>query len=151
VLGREADGYSLVLVPRDAPGVTTERGYQIIAPPAATARGRPAHAAALAAAIPDLKLIACHFGGYHRLAEAEVLGRSVMVDTSWPPSVAELRVPRVRSLIERHGSARVVFGSDWPMADMWREVTAIREFGLTAGDEAAVLGGTLLDLLTPAS
>lgn len=32
VLGREVDGYSLVLVPADAPGVAVTRPYQIIAP-----------------------------------------------------------------------------------------------------------------------
>ena len=32
ILGREGEGYSLVLVPGDAPGLTTERPHQIIAP-----------------------------------------------------------------------------------------------------------------------
>ncbi|MCZ4078060.1 acyl-CoA dehydrogenase family protein [Rhodococcus sp. H36-A4] len=32
ILGREGDGYSLVLIPADTPGVTTERPHQIIAP-----------------------------------------------------------------------------------------------------------------------
>lgn len=32
ILGREGDGYSLVLVPADAPGLRTERPHQIIAP-----------------------------------------------------------------------------------------------------------------------
>ena len=32
ILGREGEGYSLVLVPGDAPGLTTQRPHQIIAP-----------------------------------------------------------------------------------------------------------------------
>ena len=32
VLGREGDGYSMVLVPSDAPGLTVSRGSDLIAP-----------------------------------------------------------------------------------------------------------------------
>jgi len=77
---------------------------------------------------PDLRLIACHFGGYHRLeeAEAERLGENVYLETPWPPTMAELTPERVRSIIDRHGVDRIVFGSDWPMADPAAEITAIR-------------------------
>ena len=47
-------------------------------------------AAALAQAVPSLRVIACHFGGYHRLDEAEELlvGSRAVLETSWPPSTA---------------------------------------------------------------
>ncbi|MCW2621049.1 MAG: putative metal-dependent hydrolase of the TIM-barrel fold [Frankiales bacterium] len=116
---------------------------------AAHERGAPRHVRALVDAIPDLTLIACHYGGYHRLEEAEdaVLGSRVVLETSWPPSLLALGEERLRHLITQHGAHRFVFGSDWPMADPAAEIAVIRSLGLSAEDEAAVLGGTLAALL----
>jgi uncharacterized protein len=96
-----------------------------------------------------LTLIACHYGGYHRLDEAEelVVGSSVYLETSWPPTMADLDRDRIRNLIRRHGADRVVFGSDWPMTDQGAEVAGIRALGLEPHEEAAILGNTLAGLL----
>ena len=60
---------------------------------AANERGAPQRCAGLPTPCPDLKLIACHFGGYHRLDEAEehVVGsagdaRDVVAARPWPTS-----------------------------------------------------------------
>ncbi len=99
--------------------------------------------------LPDLKMIACHYGGYHRLDEAEehVVGSNVVIETSWPPTMALLEPERVLALVRRHGTDRVVFGSDWPMANPAAEIEAIRALGLTADEEAAILGGNLARIL----
>jgi len=112
-------------------------------------RGAPAALRTLADEIPDLNLIACHYGGYHRLDEAEehVVGSRVTLETSWPPTLAELEPERLVALIRRHGADRVVFGSDWPMADPAAEIAAVRALGLTDDDTAAILGGNLARLL----
>lgn len=111
--------------------------------------GAPIEVLRVAEAIPTLKLIACHYGGYHCLDEAEacLTGSAVVLETSWPPSIADLDGERIRGIIERHGAHRFVFGSDWPMADPAQEMATIRGLGLSADDEAAVLGGTLAGLL----
>jgi predicted TIM-barrel fold metal-dependent hydrolase len=98
---------------------------------------------------PDLRLIACHFGGYHRLEEAEeeLLGLPVHLETSWPPTMAELAPERVRSIIDRHGTDRIVFGSDWPMADPAREIAAIRALGYDEETTAGILGGNFSRLM----
>jgi uncharacterized protein len=116
---------------------------------AANERGAPHHLRALIDAVPSLKLIACHYGGYHRLDDAEesVVGSTAYLETSWPPTVADLDADRVRGLIARHGADRVVFGSDWPMTDPAAEIAAIRALGLSTGDEQAILGGNLARLL----
>jgi uncharacterized protein len=116
---------------------------------AATERGAPAKIAALVAAVPDLTLIACHFGGYHRLSEAErhVIGQRLILETSWPPAVNELEPQRVRSIVLAHGTGRVVFGSDWPMARPATEIETVRSWVLSPEVEAAILGGTLAALL----
>jgi predicted TIM-barrel fold metal-dependent hydrolase len=112
-------------------------------------RGTPRYLAAALEAVPRLRLIACHFGGYHRLDEAEelIVGSSAILETSWPPTVGALDRDRIRRLIELHGTDRVVFGSDWPMADPAAEIAAVRALGLTAAAEQAVLGGTLAGIL----
>jgi predicted TIM-barrel fold metal-dependent hydrolase len=116
---------------------------------AANERGAPALLRRLADALPNLRLIACHFGGYHRLDEAEehVVDSSVHLETSWPPTVADLEPERVVAIVRRHGADRVIFGSDWPMADPAAEIRAIRGLGLTPDEEAGILGDNLARLL----
>jgi hypothetical protein len=100
---------------------------------------------------PKLDLVACHLGGYEVLDQAEelVVGLpgNVYLDTSWPPGIGSLDPDRVRRVIERHGPDRVVFATDWPMADPAAEVGAIRALGLTDADTDAVLGGNYARLL----
>jgi predicted TIM-barrel fold metal-dependent hydrolase len=116
---------------------------------AANARGAPEHVRRVLDRYPHLKLIACHFGGYHRLDEAEeyLVGSSAYLETSWPPTVAGLDPDRIRDIIRRHGADRVVFGSDWPMADPAAELAALRALGLGAEVEAGITGGNLARLL----
>lgn len=98
---------------------------------------------------PALRLIACHFGGYKILDEAEEMlaGADVVLETSWPPSLATLRPERVRDLIRKHGAERIVFGSDWPMTSPGQELAAIELLGLTDDECKSVLGGTLAGVL----
>jgi predicted TIM-barrel fold metal-dependent hydrolase len=112
-------------------------------------RGSPAALRALLDAVPGLRLIACHFGGYHRLDEAEdlVVGSRAVLETSWPPTTGGLDQARVRDIIARHGADRVVYGSDWPMTDPAAEIAAVRALGLPDREEAAILGGNLAALL----
>ncbi|WP_244928896.1 amidohydrolase family protein [Nocardioides sp. W7] len=98
---------------------------------------------------PDLRLMACHFGGYKILDDAEEMlaGADVVLETSWPPSLATLRPERVRDLIRKHGAERIVFGSDWPMTSPAEEIRAIEALGLTDDEVRMVLGGTLASVL----
>lgn len=98
---------------------------------------------------PALRLMACHFGGYKILDDAQELlsGADVVLETSWPPSLATLQPDRVRRLIRDHGAERIVFGSDWPMTSPAEELRAIEALGLTDEECKAVLGGTLASVL----
>ena len=110
----------------------------------------PRMVADVARAFPRLTIIAAHLGGYHVQAEAleHVVGLpGVYLDTSWPPSVGSLTRHQVRAAIERHGPERVIFGSDWPMADPESEIAAIIALGFDDDTNAAILGGTLARLL----
>lgn len=109
----------------------------------------PDKVAYLVREFPRLRLIACHFGGYRMLSEAEdlVVGLPVYLDTSWPPSLATLDRERVRKVIQRHDAERVVFGSDWPVASQADEIAAVEALRLGSDDTEAVLGGNLARLL----
>jgi predicted TIM-barrel fold metal-dependent hydrolase len=116
---------------------------------ASNARCTPQMMRKLVRDFPDLDVIACHFGGYRLLDQAEemVIGLPVYVDTSWPPGVGQIEATRLRAIIERHGPERVVFASDWPMADPAQEIETIGDLGLDDADVAAILGGNLERLL----
>jgi predicted TIM-barrel fold metal-dependent hydrolase len=76
-----------------------------------------------------------------------VIGLPVYLDTAWPPTVAEVDRERLVALIRRHGSERVVFASDWPMAEPADEIAALKELGLDEDELAGILGGNMERLL----
>jgi predicted TIM-barrel fold metal-dependent hydrolase len=103
----------------------------------------------IAEQFPQLRLMACHFGGYKILDDAEEMlsGADVVLETSWPASLKTLRPERVRRLIQHHGAERVVFGSDWPMTSPGEEIKAIAALGLSDDETKKVLGGTIAAIL----
>ncbi len=116
---------------------------------AANERGTPRNLRFALEEVPELVMIACHFGGYHQLDDAEdlIVGSRIFLETSWPPTLSDLDKDRVRSIIRRHGADRVVYGSDWPMADPAAEIAAIRSLGLEPHEQDAILGNTLAGIL----
>lgn len=117
--------------------------------PEANRRCTPALLREVALNFPRLDIVACHFGGYRLLEQAAelVVGLPIHLDTSWPPSLGVNDPARIRALIERHGPERVLFATDWPMADPAREVEVIAGLGLSDADTTAVLGGNAERLL----
>lgn len=109
----------------------------------------PGMLAAIARTLPRLTLVACHFGGYLKLAEAtEALhGLDIFLDTSWPPTLGTLVSSDVVQLIRRHGVHRVVFASDWPTASQGAEVAVVRQLGLTDEETELVLGANAARIL----
>jgi hypothetical protein len=109
----------------------------------------PRMLADIARAFPNLDIVAAHLGGYHVMDEAleHLIGLPIYLDTSWPPSIATVGPARVRSVIERHGPDRVVFATDWPMADPAEEIAAIEALRLPPEHTEAILGGNLARLL----
>lgn len=112
-------------------------------------RATPAQLAHIARELPRLPIVAAHFGGYHDTEAAleHVIGLPVYLDTSWPPSAATVDPKLRRRIIERHGPDRVVFATDWPMADPAAEIAAIDALGLAQDDLEAILGRTFARLV----
>lgn len=102
----------------------------------------PPMLAELSRRFPKLDIVACHFGGYQQFEEAAeiVVGLPVYLDTSWPPGLAELDTKAVREVVEKHGPDRVLFASDWPMADQAAELETVRGLGLSDDDTDHILG-----------
>ena len=98
---------------------------------------------------PKLKVVAAHFGGYKLLEEAEryLVGRNLYLDTSWPPSLKGIGRDEVVRIIRKHGSEKILFGSDCPTADPVTEIQFIDSLNLNEGEKELILGGNACNLL----
>ena len=98
-------------------------------------------------AVPDLKVIAAHMGGYKCWDDVErhLAGRNVYFDTSY--SLTDMGPERMVSLIKVHGADKVMFGTDAPWTDVKVEVDAFQALPLDADQLAAVMGGNAEKLL----
>ena len=92
---------------------------------------------------PRLKIIALHLGGFYMLDEAErdLLGReNVFIDTTWPPPLAEVANETLAAIINKHGSHRVCFGTDYPLASQLADSEHIERLGISDDALEGILG-----------
>ena len=76
----------------------------------------PERVARIAEGFPDLKIVAAHFGGYREWEKAEecLIGRFGNVYYDCSSSLWDMTPERGKYLIEKCGTDRVMFGSDYP-------------------------------------
>ncbi|MBN1383200.1 MAG: amidohydrolase family protein [Deltaproteobacteria bacterium] len=100
-------------------------------------------------AVPNLTIIAAHYGGNHMLAQVEehLLGRRLYIDTAFPPDVFALDPQRIARLIRKHGAHQVLFGTDWPWERQERGIRYIRGLDLPEKEMDMILGGNAERLL----
>lgn len=92
---------------------------------------------------PRLKVVALHLGGFYMLdeAERELIGReNVLIDTTWPPSLREVAADTLTAIIRKHGSHKVCFGTDFPLASQAGDADYILGLPLSDGDKEGILG-----------
>jgi len=101
--------------------------------------GHPARLARLHEAVPDLRLLACHMGGWYQWQEAldHLAGRPIYLETSMtlgrcPPALLE-------RLFARHDDAYLLFGTDAPWADQAQSLEAFRALSLPADLKRRIL------------
>ena len=84
-------------------------------------------------AFPKMKVVAAHLGGLKMLAEAktQLVGKNLYLDTSWTPTVGELDPKMVADLIMEHGPDKVLFATDYPFADVQKEIEAVSKLPLS--------------------
>ena len=96
---------------------------------------RPCRLAQLMRAVPDLTVIAAHFGGYQRWEEAlDTLPPSpnLWFDTS--SSLGILSYDNAMRLMERFGVNKFMFGTDFPIWHPAEEVKKVEKLPLSEGD-----------------
>jgi uncharacterized protein len=125
--------------------VMVHTGYDI-AFPTSDAAG-PRRLARILDQYPDLRVCAAHFGGWQRWEEVlEVLaGREVWLETSF--TLGFIAPALFDRILARHGTRRVMFGSDAPWQDPAVHIGRLRELGLPPADLDAILGNNALAFL----
>ncbi len=86
----------------------------------------------------DLKIVAAHLGGYLSWKESfqYLAGTAVYFDTSAVNGLIDEKL--LEKIIEKHGTKRILFGTDSPWASQKSEIKFIKSIGLTAEEENRV-------------
>ncbi len=92
--------------------------------------GAPVRIRRLREAVPDLRLLAAHMGGWRCWDDVleYLTGLPVYFDTSY--SLGWCDPDRLRRLLDAHPIEFICYGSDAPWADPQREVEKVRNLGL---------------------
>jgi len=95
----------------------------------------------------DLKLLCTHLGGWLVWDDVEkhVLGTDVYLETSF--CLKFMGLDRCADLIRRHGTDRVLFGTDWPWSDQKEELALLGRLGLSKDEKKAILWSNAAKLL----
>lgn len=92
--------------------------------------------------VPDLTVIAAHFGGYDQWEEAARYlqgGKNIWFDTS--STLPMISKDYARSLVAHFGADRLLFGTDYPMWDIGEELERFFSLDLTGQENEQILSG----------
>jgi len=111
--------------------------------------GQPAVIEMLAAEFPDVSFIVPHLGSFSDdwRAHVQVVDQIARLPNVYADTSAVKRFDYVAEAVRLGGAHKVLFGSDGPWLHPGLELHKIRLLGLSATDEALVLGGNLLRLV----
>ena len=103
----------------------------------------------LAAQFPDVSFIVPHLGSFSDdwRAHVQVVDQIARLPNVYTDTSAVKRFDYVEEAVRRGGAHKVLFGSDGPWLHPGLELHKIRLLGLSATEEALVLGGNLLRLV----
>jgi predicted TIM-barrel fold metal-dependent hydrolase len=110
-------------------------------------RGEPARIAALLEALPGLKVLAAHMGGFQMWDEVEehLVGKPVYMDTSF--AIGYMSDERIRTMISRQGDDYILFGTDSPWMGQSEEVNNVLGLGLGSAVEEKIFFANALRLI----
>ena len=125
--------------------VLCHNGYDIAFP-----RDRvcePARVRRLLDAVPGLRLIVSHFGGWMDWDEAErlLIGQPIAIEISM--SLSYLPPERLRAMLLRHPIDAILYGSDWPWSSHAKELALLDSLDLPADRMTALMGDNAARLL----
>jgi uncharacterized protein len=97
--------------------------------------------------LPDITVIAAHFGGFRLTDEAEelLIGKDIYLDTSF--FFDYLPRDRVRSLLLAHRPDRILFGSDFPLIDPKKDIDFLRSLDIPSSLQEKILFSNARELL----
>ena len=112
--------------------------------------GRPYLIEMIAAEYPDVNFIIPHLGSFADdwRAHRQVIDQIARLPNVYADTSGVKRFDYVVQAVERGGAGKVLFGSDGPWLHPALELQKIKLLGLPPRDEALVLGGNLLRLIT---
>ncbi len=90
---------------------------------------------------PKLKVVAAHFGGLNMLEEVRkhLLGKELYFDTVWTPGHAGLDKKEMALFIQKHGSHKVLWGSDFPIYNTKEQLDWFSSLPLSPEDRELIL------------
>jgi len=112
--------------------LTVHAGFDISFPSDPSAS--PDKTARVIERFPELKMIACHFGGWRQWDQVRrcLAGKNLYFETSY--TIGDLPDEKIVELIRLHGDDRILFGTDSPWKDQPKSVEEIKS--LPISDEA---------------
>ena len=89
-------------------------------------------------ALPELRVIAAHFGGYLMWEQAKksLVGRNVWLDTS--SAIPFMGSGEAAEIIATHGADRILWGSDYPAVQPQTAIAQLASLGLPAEDQEKI-------------
>lgn len=96
---------------------------------------------------PELRIVACHFGGWRQWDEVKqyLAGKNLFFETSY--TIGDLPDEKVLELIRLHGEDRILFGTDSPWKDQAKAVEEIGSLSLPEGTREKIFHGNAERLL----
>lgn len=96
---------------------------------------------------PKLKIIAAHFGGFMFWDAVDyfLVGKNLYLDTAFTHGY--LAPERMRDMVLRHGTDKVLFASDCPWENGADSLKTIESLNLPAADKERILGLNALEIL----
>jgi len=87
--------------------------------------GSPDKTARVIERFPELKIVACHFGGWRQWEEVRryLAGKDLFFETSF--TIGDLPEEKILELIALHSEDRIVFGTDSPWRDQTNSIAEI--------------------------
>jgi hypothetical protein len=114
----------------------------------ASNKSTPQKLAAILDRFPSLTVIAAHMGGYHFWEESleKLAGRNIYFDTS--STLPYIEKDLFQRLVRKHGTERILFGSDYPLQSPAQALADIDSLGwLSLSQKEQILGNNAAALL----
>mgnify|MGYP000665664456 CR=1 FL=1 len=108
---------------------------------------RPRDFRKLISEVPELKVVAAHFGGWQMWGEVEeeLLGEDIYLETSF--TLGQISDSMFKRMLNQHNADLLMFGSDGPWRHPGKDLRHLRELGLSDELESKLFWENAADLL----